>query len=197
MSNLATVTLTVGPNLPPVADDAATVVKAAMIPVLGNDADPEGALSRSEPPARPGPRRRVGNHFVYRPFGPLAGDDSFTYPAADPAGNTATGTVRLTLTDPVAPTLKAVRARYGAAGVADLTVFTRAILPWSGLTRIELAFSEAVTIPAGALTLSGPDGPVPLTFVAGPARGATPALELPSLATGRYTVPVAGRPSGT
>ncbi|HVK07445.1 MAG TPA: Ig-like domain-containing protein, partial [Gemmataceae bacterium] len=192
-----TVGLTVTPvnDAPTPGDDAAALKlkKSVTISVLANDSDPEGNPFSIQSYTQPmkGTVKRVGNKFVYTSTGPLAGADSFTYTVVDSLGAAATATVFLTITDPVAPTLTAVRARYGTAGMADLKSLGRTVLPWVGLTRFELGFSEDAIPTGGALTLTGPAGAVPLTFTPVPAGGSKTAVwSFPALTPGMYTLRV-------
>jgi VCBS repeat-containing protein len=190
-----TVGLTVaGANDAPTPGDDAAALKlkrSVTISVLTNDTDPEGnpfSIQGFTQPTK-GTVKKVGNTFVYTATGPLAGADSFTYTIVDSLGAAATATVQIAIADPVAPTLTAVRARYGVAGLADLKSFSRTSLPWVELTRFELGFSEDAIPTAGALTLTGPAGAVPLTLATVPAGGAkTATWSFAALAPGKYTL---------
>ena len=96
-------TVMIGPNRSPQAvDDAAQTEEgtAVTIPVLDNDSDPEDdALSvTAVGPASNGSAESSEGAVVYTPNNGFVGDDSFTYTISDGTGNTATGTVRVTVT---------------------------------------------------------------------------------------------------
>jgi large repetitive protein len=188
-------TVTAVNDAPTAGDDTAAVLlkKSVTISVLANDTDPEGnpfSIQSFTQPTK-GTVRRSGNTFVYTSTGPLAGADSFTYTVVDSLGAAATATVQIAITDPVAPALTAVRARYGVAGLADLKSLGRIVLPWAGLTRFELGFSEDAIPTAAALTLTGPAGAVPLTLAPVPAGGAKTAVwSFAALTPGMYTLQV-------
>lgn len=110
LSNVATVTITVGDNAAPVAvDDAATVANRTAannnqvtINVLGNDTDADGDALAVNTVAQPanGTATIVGNAIVYRPNIGFVGDDSFTYTARDALGAVSnTATVNVTVTN--------------------------------------------------------------------------------------------------
>ncbi|HVK07941.1 MAG TPA: ELWxxDGT repeat protein [Gemmataceae bacterium] len=194
-SNVVAVSLAVAPvNDPPVAtDDSATVVlrKSVTIPVLANDSDVDGdglSVGSFTQPTK-GTVKRIGNTFVYTATGPLAGADGFTYTLSDGRGGSATGTVHLTLTDPVAPSVTVVQIRYGLFGVASLAGLGRTVVPWTDVNLVEVAFTEAVVLSGSSLTLTGPTGAVPLTFTAGTRSGAWTFAALPA---GRYTLRLTG-----
>src|SRR4029453_11372868 len=107
---------------------------------------------------------RQGNLLVYSPRLLTGGPDAFTYTIADGKGGTATATVNVTGTDPIPPTLQAVRVYYGAGRYADLAALPRAVLPWERVSRISVVFSEAVTVQADALTPGGGGGGAGRTF---------------------------------
>lgn len=101
----ATVRVTVSPvnaNSPIAANDNATTSCATPVTlnVLANDTDPNGdALTiNSFSQGANGSVTQVGNNLVYTPTGCFSGTDSFTYVVTDPAGNTATATVNVTVT---------------------------------------------------------------------------------------------------
>ena len=106
----------------------------------------------------------------------------------DGHGGSDTAVVNLTVTDTTRPTLPAVRIGYGGTS-QDLKVLSRVVLPWADVRRFEFVFSEAVTVNPAALTLTGPTGPVNLTFTApGANRTAVWTVTGPELAIGRYTL---------
>jgi hypothetical protein len=165
----ATVSVTViPPNRPPVAnDDAATTGGLGVrIPVLANDTDPDGDLLTVQSFTTPakGSVSRSGQSLLYTPRPGTTGADSFNYTVSDGHGHTDIATVSITITDTVAPRLAGVRLFYGSTRYANLASLGRAILPWENITRIEVAFNEAVTVGAGDLTLAGIGGNYGLTF---------------------------------
>ena len=84
----------------------------------------------------------------------------------DNRGNKDTGEVQVTITDSLAPTVKNIRVHYGPTRYIDLPT-TRSVLPWAGITKISVVFSENIQSGplAGALTLTSFNGSnLPLTF---------------------------------
>ena len=103
----ATVNITVG-NRNPVAvnDTASTVLNTAVtIPVLTNDTDPDAQLisvSSVSTPTRGTAVVNANGTITYTPNNGYLGVDSFTYTISDGAGGTATATVNVTITAPIA-----------------------------------------------------------------------------------------------
>ena len=97
------------PNQPPVAsDDRATTPagQAIVIPVLGNDADPEAAgliVANLGAPANGCVVLNANQTLTYTPNVGFAGTDSFSYVAADPLGAKATATVQVDVVAPGSP----------------------------------------------------------------------------------------------
>lgn len=117
-------------NAPPVAvDDAVTVSEdgSATWDVLGNDADSDDALLLLTSVSQPahGSAFSTGSLVVYTPEPDYTGADSFTYTVSDPMGETATGTITVTVTPvndpPVAAADVTAVVEDGAAYVAVLT----------------------------------------------------------------------------
>jgi hypothetical protein len=103
---LATSTMTVdvikGPNRPPVAATDSVQVKVGRtyrIPVLANDADPDGDLLTlvKVGKAKHGTTRRSGAKLVYRAPKSWTGSTTVTYKVRDAAGATTTGTLTITV----------------------------------------------------------------------------------------------------
>jgi murein DD-endopeptidase MepM/ murein hydrolase activator NlpD len=194
VSPARTFTVTVRPvnDAPAARPDAvtATVGRSLSVNVLANDGDVDGDLIRLVSFTTPahGAVRRQGNLLVYTPLVRTGGTDAFTYTVADGHGGTATGAVSVTITDPIPPAVQAVRAYYGPAAYADLAAPGRSILPWTGITRIAVVFSEDVVVGADNLSVTGAGGPAGAAFTYDPAtRTATWALARP-LGAGRWTV---------
>lgn len=117
-------------NAPPVAvDDAVTVSEdgSATWDVLGNDADADDALLVLTSVSQPahGSAFSTGSQVVYTPEPDYAGADSFTYTVSDPLGETATGTITVTVAPvndpPIAAADVTAVVEDGAAYVAVLT----------------------------------------------------------------------------
>ena len=125
---LATATVTVTVDLPPVVGhDVGTTPSgtAITVPVLGNDTDPEGlaltVVSAVSPPH--GAAVVNGDNTIrYTPAAGFVGADTFGYTIRDAAGNTASGTVTVTVAnaDPVARPDVAAVATGGRTEVAVL-----------------------------------------------------------------------------
>jgi gliding motility-associated-like protein len=104
VSNTVTVSITVAPvNDPPVAVDDGQIDYYSLLPltidVIGNDSDPDNALSEltiisiTQPSS--GTVAIVNGELVYTPDATTSGLITFTYTIQDPGGLTATGTVTL------------------------------------------------------------------------------------------------------
>lgn len=89
-------------NTPIAGNDSATTNSgtAVTIDVLANDSDPNGdpLTINSFNQGTNGSVTQVGNNLVYTPAAGFSGTDSFTYVVTDPAGNTVTATVNVTVT---------------------------------------------------------------------------------------------------
>jgi hypothetical protein len=106
-SSTAVVTVTVNPNLPPVANDDETIVRSGLnvLNVLANDSDPEGnPLSLSG--VTQGSNGSVwiyydystsGYRVAYTPHTGFTGVDTFTYTLSDSRGGFDTATVKVTV----------------------------------------------------------------------------------------------------
>jgi VCBS repeat-containing protein len=129
-SATAVVTVTVGPNAPPVAfgDTFETLEDAPLsVPapgVLANDADPDGDALEAllvAGPTHGTVSLNLDGSFVYTPAASYSGPDSFTYFAGDlrlaSAPATVTITVRPTNTPPVANNQTLTTAEDTAVGV--------------------------------------------------------------------------------
>jgi hypothetical protein len=128
----ATVTITVAPNAPPLAQpDAYQVTSGSFLTingpgVLGNDADPEGdplvAVLVSSPSSGTVSLNQDGG-FSYTPNAPFSGEDAFTYLALDSHGaGSSPATVTITVTAGNLPPV-AVDDSYSASpGVLFTTV---------------------------------------------------------------------------
>ena len=117
-----------GPDLPPIArDDIAATPEGApvTIPVLDNDADPEGgALSVAALGTRPafggipasGLARIDGDTITYTPDPGFAGTVAFSYEVTDPAGGTAAASVTVVVgtLPPATPAPELLRGSAGA-----------------------------------------------------------------------------------
>jgi hypothetical protein len=94
-------------NQPPVAVDDAVAhmadIFSFVINVLDNDSDPDGDSLRiaSVGPASKGSVTASGFQLFYSPRTNQLGEDSFTYTVSDGRGGTATGTVTLSLYEPL------------------------------------------------------------------------------------------------
>ncbi|CUH77121.1 Ig-like domain-containing protein [Tropicibacter naphthalenivorans] len=97
-------TVDVGDDAPPVAvDDTITTDEdvAVTIDVLDNDSDPEGGtLTITDATVDVGTVAIVGGELLYTPPADYNGPATISYTIEDPAGNTATGEVAVTV-DPV------------------------------------------------------------------------------------------------
>ncbi len=170
-SNTVTVKIKVTPVQDPVVafdDFPTTAGKPIKINVLSNDVDPDRDALRVLSYTKPafGRVTRSGSALVYTPNKGATGSDTFTYVVTDNRGNKDTGEVRLTLTDGIAPTVSNIRVHYGPTRYVDLST-TRSVLPWDGITKISVVFSENIQVGtlANALTLTGFNGfTLPLTF---------------------------------
>ena len=104
-----------GSNLPVAIDDTqvTTSGKPVTVNVLANDSDPNGdslALKTFDATtSNNGTIRRDGNNLIYTPAANYVGRDTFSYVVQDPAGNTATAKVTVTVSadingnTPIAP----------------------------------------------------------------------------------------------
>jgi len=170
-SNTVTVSLVVTPVQDRVVafdDVAATAGKPIRINVLANDVDPDRDPLRVVSYTKPafGRVTRSGSALVYTPNKGATGLDTFTYVVTDGRGNKDTGEVQVTITDGIAPTVTNIRVYYGPTRYVDLPT-TRPVLPWDGITKISVVFSEDIQSGplANALTLTGFNGSaLPLTF---------------------------------
>jgi hypothetical protein len=117
LTTTGTVTVTLDKLAAPTAhDDAVTISSAApvMIPVLANDVDPSGAVPTVTTQGIHGTANVVGNQIQYTPSG-TPQPDSFTYSITDPAGQTSTATVTISVALPVAqPSLLVDTHDYGS-----------------------------------------------------------------------------------
>ena len=96
----------------PIAQDDTYTVEAgavltvnAVLGVLANDTDPDNdplTADLTTPPSVGGVVLAADGSFVYTPFSPVVGDDTFGYEASDTVG-TGAGTVTITATDTTAP----------------------------------------------------------------------------------------------
>jgi murein DD-endopeptidase MepM/ murein hydrolase activator NlpD len=139
-------------------DDVSTKVgKAITIPVLANDAaDPAGQLTLiSFTTPRAGRVRRVGDNLIYTPSLPWGGTDSLTYQVSDGLGGFDVGTVTIHVIDTIAPKVLAVRLYYGPLAYVDLQSLSRSVLPYVGISKVVVQFSEPVTVDQSDLTLTG------------------------------------------
>ena len=104
-----TVTVTESPtnDLPTAGDDVATVVEDSVdnvIPVLGNDSDPDALNVLTITAVTAGTNGGVatitggGTGLTYTPAGNFVGTDVFTYTISDGAGGSDTATVTITVT---------------------------------------------------------------------------------------------------
>ena len=97
-----TVTVTAGPNQPPVAKDDSKVTDedlAITVPVLANDSDPDGdavAVSAVNQGAH-GSVAKTSTSVTYTPDKDWSGIDSFSYSISDGRGGTATAAVVVTV----------------------------------------------------------------------------------------------------
>jgi hypothetical protein len=129
---VVTVTVTAAPNAAPnAAPDIASVEigHTVTIPVLGNDADPDGdALTvTGVTDGAYGVAAVAGQDITYTASPGTVGSDSFTYTVSDTEGATATGTVVVTVTAaPVAPAPKVARISAKVSGP-----LSRADVPYS------------------------------------------------------------------
>ncbi|HVW33857.1 MAG TPA: Ig-like domain-containing protein [Acidimicrobiia bacterium] len=143
---------------PTVGDDALSVDEdsAATLDVLVNDADPEGGpltIQSVSAPAHGTASFAVGT-VAYRPAPNYRGPDSFTYTVADAQGNTAVGTVNVT----VRPIDDLPRANDDTVSVPFGAPFTINVVGNDTGLGDGLASVEFVTRPLnGTLELS-PDG---------------------------------------
>ena len=183
-------------NDSPFAGDDSTATlggRPTFLNLLANDTDADAdglTLIRYTTPAH-GRLTRSGSGLLYTPVSGYQGADGFTYTVSDGKGGIDTASVTVAVTDAVPPKVVSVRARYGtgATRTVDLAALTRGTLPWDTLSRIEITFSEAVAIVGDPLTLTGPTGPVGLTFTLS-ADGRTGVWTVPGggLPAGRYTM---------
>ena len=118
-------------NGPPDAvDDAATTNQevAVVIPVLGNDSDPEGdeievvAVAVRRRRANGTPINNGDGTVTYTPDTGFCGSDSFTYTIADPRGLTDVATVRVDVNCPPDAAADAASVNEGATVTIDVLV---------------------------------------------------------------------------
>jgi VCBS repeat-containing protein len=163
-SNVATVTITVGPvnDLPLAADDACQVPEDGVLTVptpgvLGNDADPDGDLLSAvlvTGPAHGQLTLNPSGSFTYTPAGNYHGPDSFTYKANDGQADSNVATVTITVT-PVNDRPVALDDAYQVAEDGVLTVPTPGVLGNDTDPDGDLLSAVLVTGPAhGQLTLN-------------------------------------------
>ncbi len=200
-SNVATVTITVSPvNDPPVAaNDTVTTNEDSpvVIPVLANDADPDGdALT---PVLQVGPQHGLvvinpDKTITYTPAGDYFGPDSFTYVAKDGSLSSNLATVSITVesvndapiaqddsavTDEDMPVTIAVLAN-DSAGPPNESSQTLTITHLNG---VAVGAGDTVGTPHGSVTLNA-DGTV--TY--------TPALDYNGPDSCSYTIRDSGSP---
>ncbi|HKB02719.1 MAG TPA: Ig-like domain-containing protein, partial [Gemmataceae bacterium] len=155
-----TFTIVVNPtgNAPfPVADEASTTDQQPVtVDVLANDIDPNGdpLTLVSVSAGALGTATVVNNQVRYVPRANAHGDDVLTYTVRDPAGNTAAGILTVHVTDVTAPTVQQVRVYYGN-GRYELLTGRIAVYGWSNVRRIQVVFSEDVSVQQSDLTLTG------------------------------------------
>jgi VCBS repeat-containing protein len=136
MSNVATVTLTVTPNLPPVAvndsyttNENVAITKNAASGVLANDSDLDGdalAAALVNGPSHGALALNPDGSFTYTPTANFFGTDSFTYKASDGLLQSNAATVTLTVTQVNQPPI-AVNDHYISTG-ESITVSSPGVL---------------------------------------------------------------------
>ena len=161
-----TVTVTVGPvNDPPAAeDDTASTPEddPVVVAVLANDTDVEGGgltVTAVSDPARGTAAVNGDGTVTYTPDPNLAGVDTFTYTVCDPAGACATATVTVTVTEVNDPPT----AGDDAAGTAEDTPVTIAVLVNDADPDGDVLTVTGVSTPAHGTTVTNPDGTVTYT----------------------------------
>ena len=124
----ATVNLTIGGNIPPVAiDDVADIEsgETATISVLANDTDANGdplTIDGVSDPAN-GTATISGNQIVYTPDDPtFSGTDTFTYSISDGQGGSDTATVTVTVGVNAPPNAENDDVTAAANGTATIDV---------------------------------------------------------------------------
>ena len=156
-------------NQPPVAGaDVAEVPEdvTVRIPVLNNDTDPEGravSLAAVTQGANGGAVTIDGNAVSYRPARDFFGTDTFTYTVVDVWGETATGTVTVT----VRPVNDSPVAGDDAAATAEDTPVVIPVLAndtdVDGDRLSVLAFAPIASPPAHGSVAVNPDGTITYT----------------------------------
>ncbi len=141
---------------PSATDDSANVAsdKTVTIAVLTNDKDPNGdTLSiKSFTQGTLGTVTQSGNNLIYKPSSTASiGVDSFTYTIQDPAGNTATASVIVTITPAGVPIVKDDSATLVANQVKTIDVLANDVEP-DGDT---LTIQSFTTPDHGSVTQSG------------------------------------------
>lgn len=202
-SNVGVVTINIAAIAdPPTAIDdsvSTSVGQSVTIRVLDNDFDGDGDLITLTNFTQPavGQVTRSGSSLIFSPpTTGIAGSTSFTYEITDGQGGYDTATVNVTMSDPVMPTVKTLQTRYGSDGNATYNLYSpsRAIMPWAGVMRFELSFSEPVTFTANAIELVGPNGVIPLSLsnVGLTVSSTIATIVGNALGNGRYSIRVVG-----
>jgi hypothetical protein len=136
---------------------------------------------------------RSGSQMVYTPRPGVTGPDSFTYKVTDGHGNSDTATVTLNLIDTVAPKVTAIRLFYGPTAYVDLKTLGRSVLPWEHVTRVDVLFSEAVSVTGADLTLATVGGsPVQTAFGGFNPTTNSASWTFADLGANRFSLQVAG-----
>jgi hypothetical protein len=156
-SAVVTVTVTAGPNQPPVAKDDSKVTDedvAGTIPVLANDSDPDGdpvsVISVNQ--GAHGSVTKTATSVTYVPEKDWAGMDSFSYTISDTNGLTATAAVVIR----VKPINDAPNARDDSITTPNSTAVTVVVL--ANDTDADGDFLSVVSITQGTNGVTTTDG---------------------------------------
>jgi len=164
-----TVTVASVNDLPVVVNDTANTTdqQPITVDVLANDSD---ADTSNPPPdtdvltlvsvtgATQGTTTIVNNQVRYTPRVNTDGDEVLTYTVTDRFGATATGTLTIHVTDVTTPTVKEVRLYY-TPNRYELLTDRIPVLAWSNVRKVQVVFSENVSVQQNDLRLTGLAGP--------------------------------------
>ncbi|MCX7561799.1 Ig-like domain-containing protein, partial [Sulfitobacter sp. F26204] len=169
LTDTGTVTVDVAPvaDAPTAVDDVATTDEdtPVTIDVVGNDTDPDDdplTVTGATVPADQGTVGVVGNEVVFTPAPDFNGDATITYTVEDPAGNTDTGEVAVT----VAPVNDAPVAVDDSDDTAFETPVTIDVLGNDSDVDGDDLTVTAATAPNGTVVING-DGTLEYTPDAG------------------------------
>jgi GTPase SAR1 family protein len=160
----ATVTVSVGPNLPPDAKDDTNSTefgKTTIISVLTNDTDPENkplTVISTTTPANGSVVINSDGTITYTPRPGYSGNDTFSYTIRDEAGNQDTATVTVTVRPNLPPDAKNDTNTTDYGKTTTINVLTNDTDPENKpLTII------SVTNPSNGTVVINPDGTITYT----------------------------------